>query len=404
MSNSTTMAAQARYGKASKRRRLITTDSHIAIPFEVADELPEKYRRQVPHLERRANGTYLMRPDIANMMSISDAHNPLVAGIKVDLDDEASMARLAIGNSQEHIAASLYPKGRLAEMEKDGVVAEVLLGKSATGYFGGPDPDVSVAWCKLNNDWYADTYKDYFGQFAPSIWLPVPAGVDACVKELERAAGLGLRPVLMPEVIREKPWYLREWEPLWEACAALKVPFVLHVSGTGLLMPWVSLKPEENPAGSLNTWIGMAGHTAELLGMFVNAGILERHPDLQVVFTELHAGWLAWAMHLYDHYTLDPVNREQATSFGYPVSSLKELPSYYIKRQVKCSFLWDPMAIKNRHETGLDCLMWSNDYPHTESMWPDSQVLIEKQFAGVPEDEITKLVHDNAAKLYGFTV
>ncbi|WP_394849119.1 amidohydrolase [Pendulispora brunnea] len=395
----------SRYGTASKQRRLISTDSHIAVPFHVADELPEKFRKQVPHLDRRADGVYLMRPDMATMMSIEDAGSQLLAGMKVDPDDEATMARLAIGNSQSHIQPSLYPKGRLADMERDGVVGEVLLGQAAAvGFFGGNDPETSIAWCQLNNDWYADTYKDYLGQFSPSIILPVPAGIDACVKELVRAAGLGLRPLLMPDVLPRKPWFLREWDPLWEACASLNVPVALHISGTGMLMPWVTIKPEENPAGSLNTWIGMAGHTSELLGMFVNSGVLERHPDLQIVFTELHAGWLAWAMHLYDHYTTDPVNRNQAIHFGYPVTNLKELPSYYIKRQVKCSFLWDPMAIKTRHEVGLDCLMWSNDYPHTESMWPDSQALIEKQFAGVPEEEITQLVYENAKKLYRFTV
>jgi hypothetical protein len=30
--------------------------------------------------------------------------------------------------------------------------------------------------------------------------------------------------------------------------------------------------------------------------------------------------------------------------------------------------------------------------------------VVEKQFAGVPEAEIAKMVHDNAAKLYRFVV
>ena len=57
----------------------------------------------------------------------------------------------------------------------------------------------------------------------------------------------------------------------------------------------------------------------------------------------------------------------------------------------------DPVAIRSRDLTGLDCLMWGNDYPHQEGVFPDSQEWVEKQFAGVPEPEIMHIVHDNAA-------
>jgi predicted TIM-barrel fold metal-dependent hydrolase len=64
----------------------------------------------------------------------------------------------------------------------------------------------------------------------------------------------------------------------------------------------------------------------------------------------------------------------------------------------------DPVAIRNRDLTGLDCLMWGNDYPHQEGVFPDSQKWIDKQFAGVPEAEIMQIVHDNAARTFGLTV
>ncbi|WP_394849118.1 amidohydrolase [Pendulispora brunnea] len=398
--------------KPLKKRRLITTDSHIAVPFQIADELPEKYRKQVPHLERRADGVYLVRPEFALMYSLGEdddgdgfkeTYRKMAAGIKVDPDDELTMARMLFGNDDRPSVPSFYPKGRLVDMEKDGVVAEVLLDSAAFAFFAIKDPDGAVAVCKLNNDWYAETYKDHLGQFAPGITLPIGAGIPACVKELERAAGLGLRPVCMPEIFPDKPWFVRDWDPLWEACAALKVPLALHAS-LNQPAPWGIVKREENAAGPLNGWVGMGGGTAEFVGMFVNSGVLERHPDLQVVFTELHAGWLAWAMQAYDYYTVDPSGRDHSKFFHFPVTELKELPSFYIKRQIKCSFMWDPMAIKNRHETGLDCLVWGNDYPHIESTWPYSQERIETQFAGVPEDEINRIVYENAKKLYRFTV
>jgi predicted TIM-barrel fold metal-dependent hydrolase len=63
-----------------------------------------------------------------------------------------------------------------------------------------------------------------------------------------------------------------------------------------------------------------------------------------------------------------------------------------------------PAAIKLRELTGVDCLMCGNDYPHIEGIFPDSQALVDKQFAGVPEEEVQAMVHDNAAALYGLSV
>ena len=48
--------------------------------------------------------------------------------------------------------------------------------------------------------------------------------------------------------------------------------------------------------------------------------------------------------------------------------------------------------------------MWGNDYPHPEGLWPHSQEYVDKVFAGVPEHEVMQMVHDNAVKVYGFTV
>ena len=59
-------------------------------------------------------------------------------------------------------------------------------------------------------------------------------------------------------------------------------------------------------------------------------------------------------------------------------------PSYYLKRQTHATFMWDPLAIRNRDLTGLDCLMWGNDYPHHEGSFPFSAEWIDKQFDGVP--------------------
>jgi predicted TIM-barrel fold metal-dependent hydrolase len=65
------------------------------------------------------------------------------------------------------------------------------------------------------------------------------------------------------------------------------------------------------------------------------------------------------------------------------------------------TFQKDPIAVETRHRVGVTQLLWASDYPHSDSTWPHSQKVIERDFAGVPNDEVAAIVGANAAKLYG---
>ena len=88
----------------------------------------------------------------------------------------------------------------------------------------------------------------------------------------------------------------------------------------------------------------------------------------------------------------------------YARPKLSMLPSELIRRQCAATFMYDPVAINNRHITGLDTLMWGNDYPHPEGTWPSSQSALADQFDGVPDDEVRAIVGGNAARMFGFAV
>jgi predicted TIM-barrel fold metal-dependent hydrolase len=65
------------------------------------------------------------------------------------------------------------------------------------------------------------------------------------------------------------------------------------------------------------------------------------------------------------------------------------------------TFVDDPRGLAHRHELGVDRIMWSTDFPHPATSWPNSQSVVEKNFAGIPEDERDLIVAGNAARLYG---
>jgi len=48
----------------------------------------------------------------------------------------------------------------------------------------------------------------------------------------------------------------------------------------------------------------------------------------------------------------------------------------------------------------IDHVMWSTDYPHTGSDWPNHRVTVERLFRGVPKVDVKKMLHANCKALY----
>jgi uncharacterized protein len=75
-------------------------------------------------------------------------------------------------------------------------------------------------------------------------------------------------------------------------------------------------------------------------------------------------------------------------------------PSDYVRRQLWLTFMDDPIGAASLEGIGADTFMWGSDFPHTDSTWPNSQSVIDKNFEGVSAAVSTKVLHDNAAALY----
>ena len=79
-------------------------------------------------------------------------------------------------------------------------------------------------------------------------------------------------------------------------------------------------------------------------------------------------------------------------------------PSDYFRRNMALTFIRDTVAVRCRDIIGVDNLLWSDDYPHLESCWPDSSRVIAQV---MPEDEVPtadrrRLLHANASRIYGW--
>jgi predicted TIM-barrel fold metal-dependent hydrolase len=132
------------------------------------------------------------------------------------------------------------------------------------------------------------------------------------------------------------------------------------------------------------------------LTVLIFSGVLERFPRLRFVSAENEVGWLPFFLQ-----KLDQANDEYR--YLYP-TTLTMKPSEYFRRQIYATFIDDPVGVSCRHLIGVDNIMWSSDYPHTVSTWPNSQEVVARDFRGVPAGETRKVVWENAAQLYGFEV
>jgi predicted TIM-barrel fold metal-dependent hydrolase len=78
------------------------------------------------------------------------------------------------------------------------------------------------------------------------------------------------------------------------------------------------------------------------------------------------------------------------------------MPSDYFRENCRATFISDFAGVRTWDLIGPECIMWSSDYPHTDSSWPNSQQVIAREFAGVPAEAKRKILAENAAALYHF--
>ena len=68
---------------------------------------------------------------------------------------------------------------------------------------------------------------------------------------------------------------------------------------------------------------------------------------------------------------------------------------------ITLGLITDLSGIHQRHQIGVDRIMWSTDFPHHGNDWPRSRWTIDQQFAGVSAEDRERIVCRNAVELFG---
>ncbi|MCU1375681.1 MAG: amidohydrolase [Actinomycetia bacterium] len=285
------------------------------------------------------------------------------------------------------------PHARVAEMEVDGVSAEVLYPSLAMTLFT-EQPAVQRACFARYNDWIAE-YCSVAPERLVGIGLLAVHDIDAAVAEAQRSAELGLRGVMIWQVPpTELAFNSGHYEPLWEACSDLGLPVNLHIlTGYGYGKEITDHRQALGRAGDLAFKLIINGKlhaVTDALTEIVMSGAFDRHPGLRLMLVENEVGWLPFFMDQLDFY----YDKFRAQT---PVE-LSRMPTEILRDQVFATFFRDPAAA---YVAGVfENIMWSSDYPHSNSTWPDSQQVVEDRIGHLPEEQVARLVRGTVSDLY----
>jgi predicted TIM-barrel fold metal-dependent hydrolase len=356
---------------------LISADSHVNPPPTIwANYLPAALKGRAPVVESTDEGDF----------QVFEGQRTPIVGISAMAGKDPKDYSWNIRRLDDQRAGGFDPSARLEDMDADHVRAEVLYG-------GGPlpcmDAELRAASYAAYNDWLADFCSASPNRLLGMAYIPCDEPA-AAIAEVKRSAARGLRGCVIPRFPARGTgdWYAEEWDAFWRTLLDVGWPGGIHVGGTGRDRS----HPDLDPTGFMSDLMMSKFAMAEACARIVLSGLLEKYPDLKIVSVEGQLGWLPFVNYYLDHLF--------AKHRFWTRNELKEPPSFYFKRQVFATFMEDPVGLREREHIGVGNIMWSRDYPHSETTWPHSKALTDAWMADFPEEDRSRILYQNAEQLY----
>lgn len=387
----------SRNAKSQTLRRVVDADAHCDPPYEMwADYLPAHLRELAPRIEHGDEHDWIVfegkkRP----VMMISNQAGRTGQEFKM------------VGRRSEMRPVWL-PRTRLTDMDQDGIDAAVMFG-------GGPLPTMNVelylASFEAYNRWLWDFCAADRRRLIPVAYVPL-RDVDETLRFVREAARMGFRSVNIPAFPMAKDaisssievralnraqsaaltgdpgggrsYADPEFDPLWATLEELDMTVTMHLGGRvprfGEKRYFLADMPMSKVA------------MIEPIAIFIFNAIFQKYPNLRLVTVESGSGWMAWVAEYMD--------RTWEKQRYWTESTLTEKPSFYMDRQVYSSFINDRTGILARNLPGGHNIMWSSDYPHSETTWPHSHDVIARDFVDIPEADIREIICERARRIY----
>jgi predicted TIM-barrel fold metal-dependent hydrolase len=361
---------------------LVSADSHVTEPPDCYERfIDPAYRDRVPHVvvDERGGQRYLI-PGLDEMA--------VPMGLIGSAGRQSSEIRYHARQADEWQRSGWDPTVRIADQEADGVVAEILYPSIGVPLGVHPDLDYRHACMTAYNRWLLEYCSVDPRRLVGVGQAALRDGVDGA-REVGVIAEQGFVGVMMPGLPGVADYDDPSYDPVWAAAVDHDLPLCFHIvtvkSQTGLRGP------------GINAMMNVVRTCQDIIGTLIFSGVFDRFPELRIVGVEADAGWAphyAWRMdHVYDRHRHWNKTKE-----------LQRRPSEYFWGNVWLTFQNDWSAIELLDALDVDRLMWANDFPHSDSTWPESRALLGQHMEQVDPITARRILRDNCVELFSLDV
>jgi len=287
---------------------------------------------------------------------------------------------------------------RISDMDLCGVHASVNFPSMLAGFAGArfsevKDADLGLACTRAWNQWHLEEWAGPYPDRIIPLQIPWLRDAEIAAADVRHNAALGFKALSFPEspgALGFPSLFSDFWDPLLAACEETETVICVHAGSAGGLIQ----REDEAPPDIGPPLMGCYAMISTVYWLY--SGAVTKFPNLKIALSE---GGLGWVPMLLDR--LEYVERHSAHAAEFHAWTDKTItPSEALLRNFTFCTFDDPSIIRIRDRVGVDNITIEVDYPHADSNWPDSQAFYAGLLAGLPEDEIAKITHLNAARLF----
>jgi predicted TIM-barrel fold metal-dependent hydrolase len=375
--------------------RVISTDNHInEPPGTYVDRVPEHLKDKAPRMMQGADGGDGWSMD-GNPPKSTFGLQAIGAMTRRDW----THYRLSGIRWEEIPPGSFDGDAHIAANEEDGVDAASIYPAQVMAAYMIKDREVALACVRAYNDWLIDDFCSADARKLLSLaYMPVDDGMDAAVAEAERVIAKGAAGLCLPALPAEVGYHDPMYDPLWKVASEARVPVTIHRP------PGNGVSRKESPAPATSIFMGpglnIAGVVQKYFGAInpisnvIFAGTFERFPQLVLIVAEVNCGWLPELVQMMDQ------EYERQKHWAHP--PFDRLPSSYLGTNVFVTMLDDYVGCEfaKRDPITARTTMFSTDYPHSTTLWPNSREISEKMTQGMDDGTRHDILAGNAMRAY----
>ena len=375
---------------AKQGLRVLDSDLHLMEPHDMYRRyLAAEYQDRAPLAHRQLPGHFAWW-EVSGRRIPPWTENDAVLAANQPLD---ARSRAVMKDGWDH---GFDAASHLRAMDEEGIDVAVLFRTVASMLVSLDDmaPHYSLALCRAFNDWVADYCQEDATRLKATAIVP-QQDPGLAAEEARRAVGqLGaVGVVLLPSAIGGRHVNDPSFDALWKVAEELGVPVCFHGTSGAAGRDYLGARLAGQPGYRALSHAAVFSMELMLaMGSMIMGGVLERFPGLTVAFLEGNCSWLPWWL-----YRLD----DQWEKFGSESEGLTKPPSHYFRNQCYISVDPDEYLVADVvARLGDDNLVFSTDYPHSDSAYPhavDSVLALE----GLSLESKRKMLWDNCARLYG---